>query len=75
MKMTKMGSLPSDRVWRGRCRSCGAEFEASERELSNIQHDQRDGSSAWAMCDFCGAGSKGYGGVCFYPVKEVHGGQ
>lgn len=71
MKVIKQGTPRGDRLWRGVCRQCRSTIEAKESEL-NVTDSQRDGPFAWAVCIACKAGSNdtGYGGVCFYPVKE-----
>lgn len=53
MKITKKGTLPSERIWVGRCSNCRTEAEAIESELSP-KHDQREGSYAQHPCPLCG---------------------
>lgn len=71
MEITKRGTLPGERKWRGKCHNCGSEAIAKQSELTKITHDQRDGSLAWEKCPVCGAGDKssGYGGMIFYPLS------
>lgn len=74
MKIIKTGNPPQHRKWWGTCRSCGAEAEAIESELTNITHDQRERTSfSWERCPECGAGShgSGYGGLLFYPIRDT----
>lgn len=69
MKITKRGTPQGDRPWKGTCRSCGSEAEATESELTHVQHEQRDGSFSWEVCPVCGVGgTNGYGGMMFYPL-------
>jgi hypothetical protein len=73
MKITKKGTKPADRKWVGSCRNCGAEAEATEKEMKHITYDQReDGSFSWEVCPACGYGdiSTGYGGMLFYPKGQ-----
>ncbi len=72
MKITKKGTLPSERVWVGTCRNCKSEAEATESEMTHINYDQREGSSfSWKKCPVCGAGTgSGYGGMLFYPKEK-----
>jgi len=51
MKLVKRGTK-GDKLWKARCSSCGARFEAKEREL-NVEYD-RDGSLARKKCTECG---------------------
>lgn len=74
MRITKIGTKPSERLWKGRCSSCKSEAEASEGELHNITEDQREGRFAWQKCPVCGAGGdkfSGYGGMLFYPADRI----
>lgn len=64
MKMIKKGILPKDKLWRGSCRNCKAEFEATENEIN--PQDTRDGVFAIADCSYCS--SKGQ--VMLYPVTK-----
>lgn len=68
MKITKVGQIPSARIWVGMCSKCRSEAEAFENELTHIKHDQRDGSFSWETCPVCGEGKNdnGYGGMCFH---------
>lgn len=72
MKITRKGSDPKNRVWRGSCTNCGAAAEAGRSEMTHIVHgDQRDpGPTSWEVCPECGKGDKstGYGGMLFYEV-------
>lgn len=58
MRMTKPGNSRNV-IFKGRCSSCGAEFEASPEELRNIQvdPDPREGTQRFAIenCTDCGA--------------------
>lgn len=59
MRMTKPGNSRNI-LFKGRCRSCGAEFEASPAELEgriNVNPDPREGSHRYAVanCTDCGA--------------------
>ena len=77
MKITKKGTLPSERVWVGTCRSCKSEAEAQESEMTHITDDPRERTSfSWEKCPVCGLGGiTGYGGMLFYPEPEIkHGG-
>lgn len=66
MKITKQNIPPADRIWKATCRCCGSEAEAAEKELTSIQHDQREGGSfSWEECPVCKAGP--YCGMLFYP--------
>lgn len=68
MKITKVGTKPSDNMWVGTCGNCRSEAEATQAELKNIQSCQREGSWSWEVCPVCNAGGeKGYGGMLFYP--------
>lgn len=70
MKITKQGTLPDDRIWRGRCFQCNSEAEATQSEMTNITHDQREGGSfSREKCPVCKAGESGFGGMVFYPKK------
>ena len=72
MKITKRGQPAGERKWKGRCRSCGSEAEAEQKELKHITHDWRDGSFSWEECPVCrsGNGKNGYGGMLFYPSRD-----
>jgi len=72
MKITKKGTLPSERVWKGTCQQCRSEIEAVESEMTHITHDQREGGYfSWEKCPVCHAGGKdGYNGVLFYRVSK-----
>lgn len=72
MKITKKGTLASERIWEGTCRSCKSEAEAQESEMTHITFDQREGSSfSWERCPVCSTGGEsGYGGMIFYPRKH-----
>lgn len=71
MKITKRGTPKEERLWKGICRNCESEVEATESELSHIIHSQREGSSSWEKCIVCGAGAeRGYGGLLFYPAPR-----
>lgn len=63
MKITKKGSLPSERIWVGRCSHCGTEAEATEGEL-DTKHEQREGAWANEKCPLCGDQ------MTFYPKKR-----
>ncbi len=68
MKVTKVGTKPSENLWVGSCGNCGSEAEATQAELKKIQTCQKDGSWVWEVCPVCGAGdNRGYGGMIFYP--------
>lgn len=68
MKVTKRGTPPTERKWKGSCRACQSEAEAVESELTGIQHDQRENDSfSWEKCPVCGEGP--FGGMLLYPVK------
>lgn len=71
MKITKR-CVPGIQIWKGACRNCKSEAEAQEKELTHIEHCQREGSWSWEKCPVCGFGKRGsgYGGMLFYPVKE-----
>lgn len=70
MKITHKGVPPGERIWKGECVSCKSRAEATQLELKNITHDQREGSFSWEICPVCNAGNaKGYGGMLFYPAK------
>lgn len=72
MKIIHRGTPEKDRVWTGNCHSCGSVAEATQSELTNITHDQRDGPFSWEKCPVCGAGNKSLGnhnGMIFYPKK------
>jgi len=70
MKITKKGTIPEDRIWNGKCNNCGAEAEAKESEMSNIQIDQKEsGRFSWAKCPVCG--KDGNGGMLFRPELEL----
>lgn len=73
MEITNPATPKGERVWKGRCRECKSEAQARENEMKNIQHDYREGGSfSWEVCPVCGAGDvTGYGGMLFYPVKDV----
>lgn len=75
MKVTKVGIVPSSRIWLGSCQRCGSEAEAVEGELTRIRDTQRDGRFSWEKCPVCGAGgsedAEGFGGMLFYPKKVV----
>jgi hypothetical protein len=45
MKITHRGTPATERIWVGVCRSCKSEAEATESEMTNITHDQREGGS------------------------------
>jgi len=69
MKIIKRGTLPSERLWRGTCRSCGSIVEGTEDEMHDIQHDSREGYSfSWNECPVCKKGP--YGGLLMYLQKE-----
>lgn len=69
MKITKRNPLPEDKVWKAVCRNCKSEAEATEREMTNIITDPRDGLSlSWEACPVCNAGPDG--GMLFYPWKK-----
>ena len=72
MKITKKGTLPSERVWLGTCRSCKSEAEAQESEMTHVGYDIREGSSySWEKCPVCDVGgNSGYGGMLFYPKEK-----
>lgn len=71
MKVTRVGQIPSNRIWFGTCVNCRSEAEAVESELTNIVYDQRCGGFSWEKCPVCGAGvENGYGGMCFH-LKDV----
>ena len=56
MKVTKIGTKPSDRQWVGECRSCKSEAIATESEMTSIVTDPRDGISlSRQKCPVCGA--------------------
>lgn len=73
MEITRKGTPPSERVWRGSCTNCGSEAKAKQSEMKNISHDQREGGFfSWEKCPVCGFGDNatGYGGMLFYPIKS-----
>ena len=40
MRLVKRGNI--EKVWKGKCRRCGAEWEAEIKELEEIQVDERE---------------------------------
>lgn len=72
MRITKIGSIPSNTVWVGQCQYCKSTAEAAESELTNIQRDFRDdGRFSWEKCPVCSCVANGYGGMLFYPKKGI----
>jgi hypothetical protein len=69
VKITKVGTKPSDNLWVGSCGNCGSEAEATQAELKKIETCQREGRWAWEVCPVCSAGEgrDGHGGMIFYP--------
>lgn len=65
MEIIFKGQVPGEQVWVGTCRNCKSRAKASQRELTNIVNDQRDGSHCWMTCPVCGVGP--YNGMLFYP--------
>ena len=51
IKMTKRGTLPSERTYSGTCKSCGSEYVAQEKDL-DYRSDYHD---SWyqADCQLC----------------------
>lgn len=65
MKCTKQGKMKDSQIWKGRCRRCGAEFEAQRHELK-VDRCPREGYEfAHADCSECG-GKSGLA-VILYP--------
>lgn len=52
MKITKRNTPPAQKIWKGTCRVCGSQAEATREEMTNVQHDQREGGSfSWGRED------------------------
>jgi hypothetical protein len=66
MIITKKGTPPKDRDWKGRCSNCGTEAKAKESELK-ITFDQRDGDFALHPCPVCKTGI----GIVFSKCKAT----
>lgn len=52
MKVIKRGVIPSEKLYRGRCRTCDSIIEATHDELKHTS-DQRDGDYHSALCPVC----------------------
>lgn len=73
MKITRRGTIPSQKIWVGVCRKCNSEAEAFQYEMNHITHDDRNGDSfSWETCPVCGAGDHedSYGGMLFHPKRD-----
>lgn len=73
LKVTKRNPPPETALWKGTCRKCHSEAEATLSELKNVHSgDYRsDGPFAWEECPVCGAGKgTGFGGMLFYPTAQ-----
>lgn len=52
MKIIRQGTNPSEKVYRGVCRTCSTEIEFERRE-AHYQADQRDGDYLSIGCPTC----------------------
>ena len=53
MKITKRGIPPGDRVWKGSCKTCGSEAEATRDEMTHINTDFEGDEYSWETCPVC----------------------
>ena len=69
MRVTKAGTLPGARLWRGKCQNCHTEFEAREDELTQITpvSQRNDVAFAHEECSFCGSQA----GVILHQTDDV----
>lgn len=70
MKITKLRRPQSENLWKGTCRQCESEAEATKDEMTHIAYDQKqDETFSWERCPVCQAGGfYGYGGMLFCPA-------
>jgi hypothetical protein len=64
MRCTKRGIPPQEEIWRGTCRSCKSEYEATKKEIADkIVFSKTIRDYAKEICEICGEN------FFLYPIK------
>ena len=64
MRCTKRGVPPEEGIWRGTCRSCKSEYEATKKEIADkIAFSKTIRDYAKEICEICGEN------FFLYPIK------